>query len=99
MTIVGRTMAKILGTRNRLDDQMAAEKKPAGVPGRRLGGINSRDPWRFLECTTSKMFRAAIVGAFAGCASLAAAQTTTLQAESATLSGVTVATTVAGFTG
>jgi len=32
-------------------------------------------------------------------ASLAAAQTTTLQAESATLSGVTVSTAVAGFTG
>ena len=74
-------------------------EKWAEVPGRRPGSINGRDPWRFLECTTSEMLRAAIVGAFAGCASLVAAQTTTLQAESATLSGVTVATTVAGFTG
>lgn len=39
---------------------------------------------------------AGLVGLLAG---LAAAQTTTLQAESATLSGVTVATAVAGFTG
>ncbi|KAF2786855.1 glycoside hydrolase family 26 protein [Melanomma pulvis-pyrius CBS 109.77] len=45
------------------------------------------------------MIRTALVSLFVGCASFAAAQTTTLQAESATLSGVTVATAVAGFSG
>jgi len=45
------------------------------------------------------MIRGTLVTAFAACASLVAAQTTTLQAESATLSGVTVATAVTGFTG
>jgi hypothetical protein len=43
------------------------------------------------------MFKAGV--AIAALAGLAAAQTTTLQAESATLSGVTVATSVAGYTG
>ena len=37
--------------------------------------------------------------AIAALAGFAAAQTVTLQAESATLSGVTVATAVAGYTG
>jgi mannan endo-1,4-beta-mannosidase len=45
------------------------------------------------------MIRDVLLTAFATCAALVAAQTTTLQAESATLSGVTVATAVAGFTG
>ncbi|KAF2702758.1 glycoside hydrolase family 26 protein [Pleomassaria siparia CBS 279.74] len=46
------------------------------------------------------MIPGVLVSVFAACASLAAAQTTTtLQAESATLSGVTVATAVAGYSG
>lgn len=43
------------------------------------------------------MFKAGI--AIAALVGFATAQTITLQAESATLSGVTVATSVAGFTG
>jgi mannan endo-1,4-beta-mannosidase len=45
------------------------------------------------------MIRGVLITAFAAFATLVAAQTTTLQAESATLSGVTVATAVPGFTG
>lgn len=47
----------------------------------------------------SKMFRGAFVTAFTAYTSLVASQTITLQAESATLSGVTIATSVPGFTG
>ena len=45
------------------------------------------------------MFVAQVASLMGFLARLVAAQTTTLQAESATLSGVTVATTVAGYTG
>ena len=46
-----------------------------------------------------EMFVAKLAGLVGLVAALAAAQTTTLQAESATLSGVTVATAVAGYSG
>jgi mannan endo-1,4-beta-mannosidase len=46
-----------------------------------------------------KMFVTKLAGLVSLLAGLAAAQTTTLQAESATLSGVTVATAVAGYSG
>ena len=45
------------------------------------------------------MFVAKLVGLAGLLASAVSAQTTTLQAESATLSGVTVATAVAGYSG
>jgi hypothetical protein len=46
-----------------------------------------------------KMFGPKFAGLVALFVSLATAQTTTLEAESATLSGVTVATTVPGYSG
>lgn len=52
---------------------------------------------RRFDDIIGKMFRAGV--AIAALFGIATAQTTTLQAESATLSGVTVATSVAGFTG
>ena len=45
------------------------------------------------------MFISTVAGLASVLVGLVAAQTTTLQAESATLSGVTVATAVAGYTG
>ena len=45
------------------------------------------------------MFMSRVAGLASVLVGLVAAQTTTLQAESATLSGVTIATSVAGYTG
>lgn len=45
------------------------------------------------------MIHSILINLLAGSAAFVAAQTTTLQAESATLSGVTVATSIVGYTG
>lgn len=53
--------------------------------------------WHCASIFRVNMFKTALC--LAALASSVLAQTTTLQAESATLSGVTVATSVAGYTG
>lgn len=53
--------------------------------------------WKAQDCKFDSMFMAEYT--IAALAGLAAAQTVTLQAESATLSGVTVGSSVPGFSG